>query len=163
MAGLSKQAVVNLILQYIGGSPLDQIESTVVAGAPVAIQRGVASFGSLSSLSGIFDSLAAGDILGAFTALSENPLGDVLGGLESDILGMVSDNFGGLDTMLADIAGDPALADSFNALKEAIGGADGRSGAALIAAVAKEHTDRIAGTALSSEDEASNTFSQLVG
>lgn len=49
MAGLSKGAVIQLILQYIGGSPLQQVPTTTVGGQPVAIKAGLGGLGSMAS------------------------------------------------------------------------------------------------------------------
>ncbi len=49
MAGLSKGAVIQLILQYIGGNPLQQVPTTTVGGQPVAIKAGLGGLGSLAS------------------------------------------------------------------------------------------------------------------
>jgi hypothetical protein len=196
MAGISKQACINLILQYIGGNPLDQISSTVVAGAPVAIQRGMAQITSLTSLAssfsgleslagdllgdiagdlvgdlagdlagslagdlaGIAEQLATGDIAGALSSIAQNPLSGELGSLTSEIASLADGGFSGFDSLLPDVVSDPLLSDSVNLLKEAVAGSDGRGGAALIAAIATEHTDRISGILLTNEDESSSAF-----
>lgn len=49
MAGLSKGAVIQLILQYIGGNPLQQVPTTTVGGQPVAIKAGLGGLGSLAN------------------------------------------------------------------------------------------------------------------
>lgn len=45
---LSKGAIISLILKYIGGKMLARQQATKVAGAPVAVEAGLGSFGSLA-------------------------------------------------------------------------------------------------------------------
>ena len=109
MAGLSAQAVIGLILAYIGGKKLMPTMFTTAEGAPIAKQEMIPGL-SVTAALGIVAAVASG----------KNPLGIMLGvagslGVLSSVAGSVTEGLGTVTDMFpanaADISG---LADSLS-------------------------------------------------
>ena len=154
MAGISKGAVIKLILKYIGGSPLMQVPTTTIGGFPVAAQLGGlvgAAAGAAAAVSSAASS--AGSLSAGMALLSKNPLQGVIDTAGSRITDLTSGGFAGLDSAVPSVASNPALAEQYDKLKQALGGADGISGANAQVKKFKEHTDRLSGLLPSSDSE----------
>lgn len=153
MAGLSKSAVKKLILKMIGGSPLQQVPTTTIAGSPVAAQTGAmvgAAAGAAAAVAAAAKS--AGNMASGLSVLSKNPLASTITATKSQLASLTTGGFSGLDSAIPTVSGNPALSDSYAKLKHAIGGADGISGATAQVNKFGEHTDRLSGLLPSSED-----------
>ena len=152
MAGLSKSAVIKLILKYIGGSPLMQVPTTTIGGFPVAAQAGGLA-GSLAGAASAVSSAvsAAQDATAGLSLLSNNPLEGVISTASAKLDSLTSAGFAGLAAAVPGVSGDPALSAQYDKLKLALGGADGLSGAMAQIKKFKEHTDRLSGLIPSSD------------
>jgi hypothetical protein len=119
MAGLSKSAVIKLILQYIGGKMLMQVPTTTIGGMPVAAQSGslsgfAGSVSGLNSLSGLTSSLSD---ISAITG----ELGGLVGDLNS--LQSLTDNLAenlsgvsGFESLVNGLAGESSSLNSLTSL-----------------------------------------------
>ena len=119
MAGLSKSAVIKLILQYIGGKMLMQVPTTTIGGMPVAAQSGslsgfAGSVSGLNSLSGLTSSLSD---ISAITG----ELGGLVGDLNS--LQSLTDNLAenlsgvsGFESLVNGLAGENSSISSLTSL-----------------------------------------------
>lgn len=85
--------------------------------------------------------------------ISYNPMANTIGAAKSAILYYTENNFANLDIKLATIAADGSLTNQYLLLKDAIGGGDGLSGCISQLDSLKEHTDRLSGLKLESENE----------
>lgn len=90
MAGISVQTCISLILQHIGGIPLQGAFKSVIEGSPPAKQIGIGSFSlpSLNMLSSALDGASMGSMLGD---VFENPIGSITDNLGSSITDVTGD------------------------------------------------------------------------
>lgn len=89
MAGISVKTCISLILQHIGGIPLQGATKSLVEGVPPAKQIGIGSFSlpSLEMLSSALDGASMGSMLGD---VFQNPIGSVTENLGSSITSVTS-------------------------------------------------------------------------
>jgi hypothetical protein len=149
---ITKGAVIKIVLKYIGGSPLAQIPTTTVGGAPVAAQLS-GLVGAAAGVAAAVSSAAtvAGSMAGGLSVLSQNPLASTISAAKSQVSGLTAGGFAGLATKLPNVAANPALSDSYDKLKVALGGTDGLSGAVAQVNKFEEHTNRLSGLLPSSD------------
>jgi hypothetical protein len=119
MAGLSKSAVIKLILQYIGGKMLMQVPTTTIGGMPVAAQSGslsgfAGSVSGLSDLSGLTSSLSD---ISAITGELGGLVGDVqaLQSLTDDLAGTLS-SVSGFESLVSNLGGETSSLNSLTSL-----------------------------------------------
>lgn len=148
MAGISKSAVISLILAYIGGAKLMRVPTVKVGSLPVATQ-----FGGMGSLASYAKSAASavGGLKAGLSAISKNPLGAAIGALKGKLGGLTSGGFAGLASAIPAVSGNAALATEFTKLKQVLGGADGLSGAVAAVKKFESHTNKLSGIDLSSD------------
>ena len=102
MSGISAQACISLILQYVGGVPLIGGLKTSIEGCPPAKQiLGAGSFSlpSLNILSSALGGAGVGSMLGS---VFQNPLGAI----SSDLTSSLSGTFSGLESSFVDVGLD---------------------------------------------------------
>lgn len=152
MAGISKAAVIKLILQYIGGSPLMQVPTTTIGGFPVAAKLGGLAGGLAGAASAVSSAIkGAKNATAGLSLLSNNPLSGTISQVSGKLEGLTAGGFSGLASAIPTVAGDSNLTAQYDKLKLAIGGADGLSGATAQVKKFKEHTDRLSGLIPSSD------------
>ena len=98
----------------------------------------------------------ATDSNGLETGLSQisvNPLSNFLTQTKETLTTLTTNNYSGLDAELPDVASDGSLSTQYSALKTALGGSDGLSGAISQIDAYQLHTDRLSGVTLSSESD----------
>lgn len=98
----------------------------------------------------------ATDSNGLETGLSQisvNPLSNFLTQTKGTLTTLTTNNYSGLDAELPDVASDGSLSTQYSALKTALGGSDGLSGAISQIDAYQLHTDRLSGVTLSSESD----------
>lgn len=132
----------------IGGAPLMPIPTTRILGSVSTAQIGL---GTIAGLAGAAKTIAG--TVGSLAAVVQNPVASVLDAAHANINSLTADNFSSLDTSLDHVATNPALADSYSKLKNAMGGGDGTSGLASELSKFKDHTDRISGVTLGSDND----------
>ena len=90
----------------------------------------------------------ANGLQAGLTTFSHNPIASVLDDTRELLLYYTENNYANLNTALSTISSDSALDIEYNALKEAIAGGDGLSGAVAQMDIFKDHTDRLSGLIL---------------
>ena len=149
---ITKSTVIKLILKYIGGAPLMQVPTSTIGGAPIAARAG-ALVGAAAGVASQVSSLAsqAGALQAGLSAISQNPLNNLIGPITDKLENLTAGGFSGLASSIPSVAGNPALATQYDKFKSAIGGADGLGGAAAQIKKFREHTDRLSGLIPSSD------------
>lgn len=147
MAGISASVCKKIVLSMIGGIPINGLPTTTVAGTPVVTEL---SLGSLVSAASSIASAAS-----ALQQIAQNPMGALTGALTETLGAYAKENFAGLDTELPGVSGNPALSTAYSNFKKSIGGGDGVGGALNSITKLKEHSDRLSGQTLSSENDLS--------
>jgi len=101
----------------------------------------------------IVDSMASGNLQENLTQISVNPIAELLESTSVLLHSLVDTNFSGIDSQFPTIASDIDLQVEYAALKDALGGGDGLSGAVAQLDSFRDHTDRLSGLVLSSDSE----------
>jgi hypothetical protein len=145
---LGVSAVKSIVLSMIGGSTLMPIPTTTIAGSTAVSQMSLGTLASLASAA-----LEVASSVGTMSSLVENPVGGIASDLGSTVGDLTGNNFSNLDSTLSTVASNGALTDSYNNLKNALGGGDGTAGLNSTLTKFKDHTDKISGVAVSTDSD----------